>query len=76
MSLGFSGMAHLNTDAVGSKVLAQGVTCLQKGLPLQELLPLGLPGGLTRGQGKLPDLEPESDQLLHHTVQSGRAAVP
>lgn len=69
-------LAYLNTDAVSSKVLAQGVACLQQGLPLQELLPPGLPGGLSRGQSKLPDLEPESDQLLHHTVQSSRAAVP
>lgn len=69
-------LAYLNTDAVGSKVLAQGVACLQKGLPLQELLPPGLPGGLFRGQSKLSDLEPESDQLVHYAVQSSRAAVP
>lgn len=54
-------VAHLNTDAVGNKVLAQGVTCLQQGLPLQALLLPGLPGGLSCGQGELPDLEPESD---------------
>lgn len=65
------GGAHLDADAMGDQVLAQGVTCFQQGLPLQELLPPGLPGGLPRGQGELPDLEPEPDQLLHHAVQSG-----
>lgn len=76
LSLGLSSMAHLNPDAVGSEVPAQGVACLQQGLPLQQLLPPGLPAGFSCGQGELPDLEPESDQLLHHAVQSGRAAVP
>lgn len=61
----------LNADAMSSKVLAQDITCLQQGLPLQALLLLGLPGGLSCGQGKLPDLDPEPNQLLHHTVQSG-----
>lgn len=56
---------------MSSKVLAQDITCLQQGLPLQALLLLGLPGGLSSGQGKLPDLDPEPNQLLHHTVQSG-----
>ena len=43
---------------------------------------LGLPAAYLAGlwpltgQGELPDLEPEPDQLLHHAVQSGLAAVP
>ena len=68
--------AHLNADAVGDEVPAQSVTRLQQGLPVQLLLPSGLPRGCSRGQGELPDLEPEPDQLLHHAVQSGPAAVP
>lgn len=68
--------AHLNADAMGDEVPAQSITRLQQGLPIQLLLPSGLPGGRSRGQGELPDLEPEPDQLLHHAVQSGLAAVP
>ena len=68
-------VAHLNADAVGGEVLAQSVTRLQQGLPVQPLLPLGLPGGLSAGQRELPDLEPEPYQFLHHAVESGLAAV-
>lgn len=69
-------MAHLNADAVGDEVPAQSVTRLQQGLRVQQLLPPALPGGRSCGQGELADPQPELDQLLHHAVQSGPAAVP
>lgn len=73
---GEGAVAHLDADAVGSEVLAQGVARLQQGLPVQQLPPPRLPGSRPAGQRELPDLEPEADQLLQHAVQSRLAAVP
>lgn len=69
------GSTHLDADTVGSKVLAKCVTCIQQGLPVPQLLLLGIPAGRLCVQRKLPHLQPEAHQLIHHAAQGGLTAV-